>query len=248
MLSIQLVGRIADEFKTVEQIAEEEPPLGWVEMFRAARSELRLVSNILNQLGPFFPLKKDLFKAFDLCPLVDIKVIILGQDPYHSVENGCPQANGLCFSTNRGCPIQPSLANIYKELQLEYPGFQPPHHGDLSNWASQGVLLLNTCLTVKPHQANSHKEIWNGFITRVFAAISEVNSECIYLLWGRNAQNMATQLGERNIKLTASHPSPFSANKATRDAPAFIGCGHFRTVNEFLVKQGKTPIDWISLD
>ena len=107
---------------------------------------------------------------------------------------------------------------------------------------------LNTCLTVKPHEAKSHKQIWNGFITRVFSAISEINSECIYLLWGKPAYEMSTQLGERSIKLVSSHPSPFSANRESKDTPAFIGCGHFRQTNIFLEKQGRTPIDWIHLD
>lgn len=248
MFSIQLVERKVDESKTIEQIASEDPSPGWIEVFRKAKPELQLVSSILNQLGTFFPCKTNIFKAFDLCPLSDVKVVILGQDPYHATYNGYPQANGMCFSTNRGCPIQPSLVNIYKELQREYSEFKPPHHGDLTNWANQGVLLLNTCLTVKPHQAKSHGQIWNGFIARVFSAIGEINSECIYLLWGKPAQDAASQLGERSIKLTASHPSPLSANRGNRDSPAFIGCGHFRQVNEFLAKQGKSQIDWIHLD
>jgi len=247
MHSIRIIERNTSEDRSVEEIAEKEPPLGWVGLFRTARPELQLVSNILKGLGPFYPRKKDLFKAFDLCPLAEVKVVILGQDPYHASYNGLPQANGLCFSTNRGCPIQPSLANIYKELKLEYPEFEPPSHGDLSSWAYQGVLLLNTCLTVRPHQAKSHGEIWNGFIARVFAAISEVNSECVYLLWGKPAYEKAAELGERTIKLIASHPSPFSAHRKTKDAPAFIGCGHFRQANEFLIKQGKEPINWIDL-
>ena len=245
MFSIQLIERINSDSKTIEEI---DPPLGWIEVFHSAKSELRLVGTILKRLGDFFPSKQNLFRAFDLCPLSEVKVVIFGQDPYHSTHDGYPQANGMCFSTNRGCPIQPSLANIYKELQQEYPEFIPPSHGDLSNWANQGVLLLNTCLTVAPHQPKSHGGIWNGFITRVLTAIGEINSECIYLLWGKPAQEMASQLGERSIKLIATHPSPFSAHQTTRYASAFIGCGHFRQTNEFLIKQGKTPIDWIHLD
>ena len=124
------------------------------------------------------------------------------------------------------------------------PVFRRPHHGDLGSWARQGVLLLNSCLTVKPHEAGSHKQIWNGVVTRIFETLNEVNPECIFLLLGRKAQDFATRLGSRTIRLTASHPSPFSAQKSSRDAPAFIGCGHFKAANEILVKQGKTPIDW----
>ena len=193
-------------------------------------------------------LQINVFKAFDLCPLNKVCVVILGQDPYHSVENGTPQATGLAFSTNKGCAKQPSVSNIHKELKLEYPNFVPPHHGDLTNWATQGVLLVNSCLTVKPHAAKSHKDIWNGFMTRVFTAVNETNPECVYLLWGGVAIGKSSDLGERSIKLVATHPSSYSATTASREAPAFIGCGHFRTTNEYLVSQGRSPIDWINLD
>jgi uracil-DNA glycosylase len=252
MLSIQLIERLDCQDKSVLQISEECPPPGWVSVFQKSKSELRLVSTILSQLGTYFPLNKNIFRAFDLTPLQDVKVVILGQDPYHSTENGLPQANGLSFSTNRGCSIQPALRNIFQELAREYPQdepghkrFVPPSHGDLTKWADQGVLMLNTCLTVMPHQAGSHKEIWNGFITRVIEAINETNPQCIYLLWGKKAIDFSShRLGQGAIKLYASHPSPFSAHKATKDVPAFIGCNHFRLANEYLVKQGKNPIDW----
>lgn len=244
MFSIQLVERSNDQNKTVEQIATECPSPGWINTFEKAKAEIKLVSSILVQIEPWFPLKKNLFRAFDLCPLVDVKVVILGQDPYHSVDNGRPQANGLAFSTDMNHPIQPSLKNIYSELRREYSNFAPPNHGDLSKWASQGVLLLNTCLTVKPHEAGSHKEIWNGFITRIIDSINETNPECIFMLWGKKAIDFSQRLGQRSIKLYASHPSPFSAHKSSKDAPAFIGCNHFSIANEYLVKQGKSPIDW----
>lgn len=219
-------------------------PIGWEKVFTEAKSELMLLDKHLANLGPYFPHTKDLFKAFELCPLDKIKVVILGQDPYHAVHNGEPQANGMAFSTNIGCPIQPSLNNIYKELCLEYPNYVKPTHGDLSAWAKQGVLLLNTCLTVKPHAPRSHKNIWNGFLARILNAIGAVNTMCIYLLWGQHAQDKAYLMGERSIKLTASHPSPFSATRGSKDVPPFIGCRHFIKVNEFLQKQNLPPIDW----
>jgi len=237
-----------NESMTIEEIAEQYPPPGWVEVFRSARTELSRISRILQQLGPFFPYKKDVFRAFDLTPLNNVKVVIIGQDPYHSVCNGQPVANGLAFSTNRGCPIPPSLANIYRELQREYLGFQPPSHGDLSNWARQGVLLLNTCLTVKPHQPKSHDNIWIGFMRHVFTAITAVNPKCIYLLWGKAAQDLSPLLGPQSIELMASHPSPLSARRGSPGIPAFIGCGHFRQANEYLSMQRKEPINWIHLD
>jgi uracil-DNA glycosylase len=239
--------------KTIEQIVEECPPVGWIETFEKANAELKVASQILaTRFKTWFPLNKNIFRAFDLCPLNNVKVVILGQDPYHSVDNGHCQANGLAFSTDRGHPVQPSLKNIYKELAREYPdSFVTPDHGDLSSWASQGVLLLNTCLTVNPHQAASHMSkdkkgsFWNGFITRVIDGINKANPQCIFMLWGSFAINFSQGLlNSYSIKLYASHPSPFSANKASKDAPAFIGCNHFILANEALVKQGKTTIDW----
>ena len=251
MLSIQLIERAECQDKTVKQIADECPSPGWLITFEKAKPEINIVSQILSQLEPWFPPKNKLFRAMDLCPLNDVKIVILGQDPYHSVDQGKPQANGLAFSTDQCHPIQPSLKNIYSELAREYPGqFVPPNHGDLSKWASQGVLLLNTCLTVAPHQAASHMakdkkgSFWNGFITRVFDSLNDTHPDCIYLLWGAYAINFSQKLGQRAIKLYASHPSPFSAYKASKDAPAFMGCGHFKIANQYLVQQGKTPIDW----
>lgn len=252
MLSLQLIERDDCQDKTIYEIADKYPPPGWIRLFEEAKPELRLVSNILAKLGRYFPLNRDVFRAFDLTPLPEVKVVILGQDPYHSVENGMPQANGLAFSTRRGCPVQPSLKNIYQELEREYPVDEPthkkfvaPNHGDLTKWADQGVLLLNTCLTVAPHLPGSHKEIWNGFVTKVIEAISAYNPRCVYMLWGKKAIDFADyRLGQGAIKLYASHPSPHSANKPSRDAPAFIGCGHFRLANTHLVQLGHTPIDW----
>src|SRR5699024_7733607 len=127
-----------------------------------------------------------------------------------------------------------------KRLQV----FKSPTHGDLSKWARQGVLLLNTCLTVAPHQPGSHQEIWNGMLRRVLTAADRVNPQCIYLLWGRRAQDIADMLSQQSIKLMASHPSPMGAYRASKDIPAFIGCGHFRKVNEYLESRGSQPIDW----
>lgn len=230
--------------KNYRSVLDIPHPAGWVECFKGAHPELELLDRILRQLGEYFPYADDLFTAFELCPLENVKVVILGQDPYHATHEGVPQANGMAFATNKGCPTQPSVQNIFKELKKEYPQYKIPNHGDLSSWASQGVLLLNTCLTVKPHVPKSHKEIWNGFIAKIMEAIGHQNPECIYLLWGSQAQNKSYLIGERSITLMASHPSPFSAYRGTKDAPAFIGCGHFKMVNEFLIKQGKTPIDW----
>lgn len=222
-------------------------PSGWEEVFQGASAELARINNILEQSGPFYPKREDIFRAFYLCPLDQVKVVILGQDPYHTTCNGHPVANGLAFSTTPDCPVPPSLANIYRELQFEYPDFVPPRSGDLSSWAKQGVLLLNTSLTVKPGQPKSHEHLWDGFMRYVFDAITEVHPECIYLLWGKYAQDLSPLLGPLSIKLRASHPSPFSANRATANAPAFLGSGIFREANQYLIQQDKEPIDWIGI-
>jgi uracil-DNA glycosylase len=251
MLAIQLTEREQCQDKTVEQITTECPPPGWIEVFAKSKPELYIISTILSRVEPWFPYKNKLFRAFDMCPLLNVKVVILGQDPYHSTENGGPIATGMSFSISRGVSVPSSLQNIYKELEREYPGeFYKPNHGDLTSWADQGVLLLNTCLTVAPHQAGSHmskdktESFWNGFINRVFDGISEVNPECVFLLWGSPAIKFGSNLNQRATKLVATHPSGLSANRASKSAPAFIGCNHFRMTNEYLVKQGKVPIDW----
>lgn len=243
MVSIQTIRSENDDYSLFE-IATKGPPLGWYTVFKEAYHEIKLVCDILSRLEKYFPYTNDVFRAFDLCPLKDVKVVILGQDPYHSTYEGKPQANGLCFSTRKGCPVQPSLRNIYNEIQREYPKFKIPNHGDLTCLAEQGVLLLNTCLTVTPHQSGSHKEIWNGFISRVLKAVNDVNSECIFLLWGKKAHDFTNQIGERSIKLYASHPSPFSYNRSSRDIPAFNTCDHFKEVNKILTEKNKTTIDW----
>jgi len=216
----------------------------WDKVFKSADKELKLISNHLSNMGEYYPGLSDIFKTFELCPLDKVKVVILEQDPYHSVENGTCQANGLSFSTNIGKKVQPSLVNIYKHIKKEYPEFEIPIHGDLSKWATQGVLLLNTCLTVTPHQAGSHKKIWNGFITRVFTGIAEVNPKCIYVLWGGPAQSMEPLLNPQSIKLRASHPSPFWAYKSNKNVLAFMECDHFRMINKYLSESKKDEIDW----
>ena len=242
---------------TLKRICEY-PPFGWEEVFKFAEPEIAVLDRILTGLGEYFPQKHELFQAFDLCPLNTVRVVILGQDPYHSTDDDThiPQANGMAFATRKGCKVQPSLRNIYEELKNEYPEFIVPNHGDLSSWAKQGVLLLNTCLTVSPHKAGSHMKlrgngrnesnvnIWSGFITKVFTAIGKVNPNCIFMLWGTPSISVGSDLGKQTVQLLATHPSPLSARRPSKDAPAFIGCGHFKKANEYLIGQGKPPIDW----
>ena len=182
-----------------------------------------------------YPAKEDIFTAFRLSPLSKVKVVILWQDPYH--EPG--QAHGLCFSVKPGVDIPPSLRNIYQELHDEL-GCEIPNNGYLVKWAEQGVLLLNTVLTVRAHQAFSHRDIgWETFTDAVIAALNKEDRPIVFLLWGSPAQRKAAMLNNPNhLILKAPHPSPLSAYRG------FFGCGHFVQTNRFLTEHGLTPIDW----
>ena len=182
-----------------------------------------------------FPPPDQMFNAFHFTPLSDVKVVILGQDPYH----GDGQANGLCFSVNPGVDIPPSLVNIYKELQDDC-GCYIPDNGCLEKWAKQGVLLLNTVLTVRAHLANSHRMLgWEIFTDAVIKILNDEERPIVYLLWGRPARKKAEMLDNPlQMVLEAAHPSPLSAYNG------FFGCRHFSRANEFLVSHGLAPIDW----
>ena len=197
----------------------------------------KLYKTVMNeyQTRKIFPPPQDMFKAFDFTPLDQVKVVILGQDPYHN--DG--QANGLCFSVRKDVDIPPSLVNIYKELHNDC-GCYIPDNGCLEKWARQGVLLLNTVLTVRAHQANSHRGIgWEQFTDAVIRTLNEQDRPIVYLLWGRPAQTKQSMLDNpKQLVLTAPHPSPLSASRG------FFGCGHFSKTNEFLEKNGLPPIDW----
>ncbi|NHB93175.1 uracil-DNA glycosylase [Photorhabdus cinerea] len=183
-----------------------------------------------------YPPQQDVFNAFRYTELADIKVVILGQDPYH----GPNQAHGLSFSVQPGIPAPPSLVNMYKELTSDIPGFQYPNHGCLISWAKQGVLLLNTVLTVERGNAHSHANLgWETFTDKVIAAINEHRSGVVFLLWGSHAQKKGCFIdGNKHHVLKAPHPSPLSAHRG------FFGCKHFSKANELLEKQGLEPINW----
>ncbi len=181
-----------------------------------------------------YPAKQDVFAAYDRTPLENVKVLILGQDPYH--EPG--QAHGLCFSVKPGTKVPPSLVNIYKELQDDC-GCYIPDNGYLVKWADQGVMLLNTVLTVRAHQAFSHQgKGWEQFTDATIAALNRQERPIVYMLWGSAAQKKAAMLDNpRHLVLKAAHPSPLSAYKG------FMGCMHFSKANDFLSKRGSEPID-----
>lgn len=181
-----------------------------------------------------FPDMYDIFNALKLTSYSDTKVVILGQDPYHDVN----QAHGLAFSVNLGIKIPPSLLNIYKELRDEM-GLFVPNNGYLVPWAKQGVLLLNTALTVRAHQANSHKgRGWEIFTDNIIKYLSEKKSPVIFLLWGSNARSKKSLIGKTHYILEAPHPSPLSAHRG------FFGCNHFKIANEILEKLGSEKINW----
>lgn len=183
-----------------------------------------------------YPPAHDVFNAFKYTEFADVKVVILGQDPYH----GPRQAHGLCFSVLPGVVPPPSLVNIYKELSQEYAEFQTPDHGYLLNWAKQGILLLNTVLTVEEGKAHSHASLgWETFTDHVIAAINEYREHVVFLLWGSHAQKKGQMIDrQKHLVLTSAHPSPLSAYRG------FFGNGHFRQTNEYLQSIGSQPIDW----
>ena len=182
-----------------------------------------------------FPEEKNVFNALELTPFESVKVVILGQDPYH----GFGQAHGLSFSVQKGIPLPPSLKNIYKELQEDIGG-ELPTEGDLSHWAKQGVLLLNTVLTVEEGNANSHKGMgWERLTNRLIESLNELNHPVIFILWGKPAQDKEKLITNSNhVILKAPHPSPLSAYRG------FFGSKPFSRVNDILMQQGQSPIRW----
>lgn len=182
------------------------------------------------------PPAADVFNAFAQTPPDRVKAVILGQDPYHTPG----LAHGLAFSVRPGLPVPPSLANIYKELAADIPGFTPPSHGCLNAWAGQGVLLLNTVLTVRAHSPGSHARLgWETFTDRVIAHLNTRRRHLVFLLWGGHARKKAALIDPgRHLILEAPHPSPLSAHRG------FFGCRHFSRTNTYLRAHGQTEIDW----
>lgn len=188
------------------------------------------------QKGTVYPAPKNIFRIFDLCPFEKVKVVILGQDPYH----GERQANGLAFAVDEREAVPPSLKNIFKEIESDFGKPLVHTSGDLSRWAEQGVLLLNATLTVRAHQAGSHQEKgWEQFTDAAIKALSEEREHLVFILWGNYAKAKGAHIDRsKHLVLEAPHPSPFSA------ASGFFGCKHFSKANDYLIAHGETPIDW----
>ena len=185
-----------------------------------------------------FPPKQLIFNAFEKCNLNDLKVVIIGQDPYH----GKGEANGLCFSVNEGVKIPPSLKNIFAEINADFDAVFLPTNGNLERWAKQGMLLLNASLTVRKDEANSHKHLkWNVFTDNLINYLSDNCENIVFLLWGSFAQKKGIKINrEKHLVLECGHPSPLSANRGF-----WFGNKHFSQTNDYLKSNGKTPIEWI---
>ncbi|XP_042344107.1 uracil DNA glycosylase a isoform X2 [Plectropomus leopardus] len=248
-LSPELLDRIArNKRAALERLASAQTPPGFGESWRRGLSTefgKPYFKQLMNYVAEerkrhtVFPPAEQVFSWTQMCDIRDVKVVILGQDPYH----GPNQAHGLCFSVKRPVRPPPSLENMYKELMSDIEGFQHPGHGDLTGWSRQGVLLLNAVLTVRAHQANSHKDQgWETFTDAVVQWLSNNLEGLVFMLWGSYAQKKGASINrKRHHVLQTVHPSPLSAHRG------FFGCKHFSKANELLEKSGKTPINWKAL-
>ncbi|MGO2089821.1 MAG: uracil-DNA glycosylase [Oceanisphaera sp.] len=216
--------------QTWQQLIEQEKQQPYLQQTLDFVAQARAAGKVI------YPPEQDVFNAFKLTPLDQVKVVILGQDPYH----GPNQAHGLSFSVQPGVKIPPSLRNIYKELTTDITGFIAPEHGCLTSWAEQGVLMINTVLTVEAGKAHSHAKLgWETFTDKVIATINEQCQGVVFLLWGAHAQKKGTAIDtQRHHILSTVHPSPLSAYRG------FFGCQHFSKTNQLLEQQGKKTIDW----
>ena len=207
------------------------------EYFKKLYKEIERQKEVFEGEKEILPGDKLIFNAFNECDLDDVKVVIIGQDPYHT--KGVPM--GLCFSVNKGVKVPPSLKNIYKELKQEYPEFEIPNHGDLSSWAEQGVLMLNTALTVRQGVAGSHSTLWEPFSNNCIKFLSENKENLVFILWGNHAKSKKSFIDQKKHNvLEWTHPSPLAR-------VSFVGNGHFQKTNVILEKNGLEKIEWTLL-
>ena len=222
-------------FPQWQLVVQQEQNKAYYQALQAEIKQQRLNQAII------FPEEENVFSAFNYCDLADTKVVILGQDPYHGMgKSGKPQAHGLAFSVQGDTKVPPSLVNIYKELTTDIDGFITPTSGDLSAWAKQGVLLLNTVLTVRQAEPNSHAKLgWETFTDAIIEYINQEHSGCVFILWGSHAQKKGKKINRnKHCVLTGPHPSPLSAYRG------FFGCQHFSKANEWLINNKQSPINW----
>ncbi len=223
-----------------EDLLPALPANGWDEVLGTVyedRCRPRLAAFLRRErvTGPVYPPVGEIFNAFALTPFERVRVVILGQDPYH----GPGQAMGLSFSVRRGVRVPPSLRNIYREIETDL-GIAPPSHGDLSAWARRGVLLLNAVLTVREGRAASHHgQGWEVLTDAAVEALNSRRAGLVFMLWGAHAQKKGARIdNRRHLVLSAPHPSPLSAHRG------FLGCGHFSRANDYLTARGCDPLDW----
>nr|XP_033476382.1 uracil-DNA glycosylase-like isoform X1 [Epinephelus lanceolatus] len=248
-LSPEQLDRIArNKQAAIQKLASAQTPPGFGEGWRKELSAefgkpyFKRLMNFVSEerkRHTVYPPAEQVFSWTQMCNIRDVKVVILGQDPYH----GPNQAHGLCFSVKRPVHPPPSLENMYKELVSDIEGFEHPGHGDLTGWSQQGVLLLNAVLTVRAHQANSHKDQgWETFTDAVVHWLSNNLEGLVFMLWGSYAQKKGAAINrKRHHVLQTVHPSPLSAHRG------YFGCRHFSKANELLKKSGKAPINWKAL-
>ncbi|WNC67861.1 uracil-DNA glycosylase [Thalassotalea nanhaiensis] len=216
--------------------------MNWNNLLKAEQQQdyfQAMLKNIADERAQgitIFPSDDEIFTAFSLTPFEQVKVVILGQDPYH----GDGQAHGLSFSVKPGVKVPPSLANMYKELNTDIEGFKTPNHGCLSSWAKQGVLLLNTVLTVRKANAHSHAKLgWETYTDKVIELLNEQSNGVVFMLWGSHAQKKGKFIDtEKHCVLSTVHPSPLSAYRG------FLGCKHFSKANDYLINNKQTAINW----
>jgi uracil-DNA glycosylase len=249
-----IIEPIIDQRMTVYDSLRQGIPATWEKLFLESAPHLSLISDLLQKdeqiNGMWYPLKQDLFRAFRYCPLTVpntnipyLKVVIIGMDPYPQYLNGnpnYPKAVGMSFSIRpEDKDIPKSLHKIFEEMEQSIPGYRMPRHGDLTDLATQGVLFLNSCLTYSSRANPPHvkTDIWRGFMLNVINIITETCPGAIFVMWGRDAQKLEKDIPPKMMRLNAMHP-------ANRQNAGFLGCGHFRIINETLISRNQTPINW----
>lgn len=215
---------------------------GWSEALAKYKPAIKQISQIIDkkekEFGAYYPAKADVFRALQMTPLQEVKVVIWGQDPYPSLKaNGNPRAQGYSFGVSKDDSVPQSLHNIYKEIASNFPMFEAPDHGDLTWLAKQGILFMNSSLTYCPNNPKCYLNLWNRFTNIIINILNENIKNCIHLLWGKNCEKLAEHIQSREIYICA-HPSPLSARRG------FFGCKHFLKVNITLQRQEKEQINW----
>lgn len=216
---------------------------GWSEAFLPYKESVKKISDIIGEkekkYGPYYPKKEDLFNCFKKTPLNKVKVVVWGQDPYYSEsDTGEPMAQGYAFGVKKDECVPTTLLNIYKEIKSNFPVFVPPEHGDLTWLTDQGILFINSSMTIHPvNQHCNYNNLWNRFIYIVITIINQNTENCIHVLWGKKCEKLEEHIQSREV-LVASHPSSYTAKRG------FFGCKHFLKINIILERQGKEQINW----